>query len=315
MHKNILYQPFQVQYQPFQYQEIKNAKIHALYLLQPRFLQLFGYSWDKRRVLQAHMCICFSKGEKILHILKPIVEEKVSKQKQIKLGVDGHFKNYAITRYIWSNKVIKETTLKELSAGIHTISNWFYTGNAFAKTWNGRSYAPVVAQKRQLPVSAACILQTPDRNANAKKVKYFLKIKKPDNFKCQCFCTHRVSHRALVRVEDKQAYARCKPLPMNHSRIASVAPITLSNRFHGLPVDEDVMQEHSVENIYFILLLNESKPKKHTLAQSPKIQASDSTNGHKANVCDLQMPFSPKEVQIHAINSSEVEKIKRNCSW
>ena len=65
----------------------------------------------------------------------------------------------------------KETILKELSVDKNIISNWFKTGN----TWNGRTYVQVVAKIRQVPVSAACILQAPDRNANAKKVITFLR--------------------------------------------------------------------------------------------------------------------------------------------
>ena len=155
-----------------------------------------------------------------------------------------------ITRQIWSKTIDKNIAVKELSADKNTISQWFKRGNALANIWNGRSYAQVVGPKRRLPVSAACILQTPDRNANAKKVKDFLKISKPvtfnptssrhAQFSSQCADSH-------VCVAKKQAYAHHKPMHTKTSVTTSVAPITLTNRFHGLSV-EDVMPDNSVGN-------------------------------------------------------------------
>ena len=66
----------------------------------------------------------------------------------------------------------------EFSVDKSTLSQWFNKGNAFANIWNGRSYAQVAALKKRLPFSAACVHQTPDRNANAKKVNNFLQISK-----------------------------------------------------------------------------------------------------------------------------------------
>ena len=71
-----------------------------------------------------------------------------------------------------------KTTFKELLLDKSTLSEWFNKGNAFANIWNCRFYAQVVAQNKRLPVSPACIYQTPDRNANAKKVENFLQIAK-----------------------------------------------------------------------------------------------------------------------------------------
>ena len=102
---------------------------------------------------------------------------------------------------------------------------------------------------RLLPVSLPASSKPPDRNANVKKVKDFLKINKPTISKGICPAQIGSIIQAIdnpVCVEKKKTHAQHKLLAISQSTIASVNPITLSNRFHNLSV-EDTNQENSVQ--------------------------------------------------------------------
>ena len=135
-------------------------------------------------VLYKHICsFCFSKGGKnFAHPETDYRSKNKQAQNELIWAWVAILKKLTTTRQIWSNINDKKIAVKELSADQNAISQWFKGGNDFANIWNGRSYAQVVGEERQLPVSAACILQTPDRKANAKKVKGFLKVNKPVTF-------------------------------------------------------------------------------------------------------------------------------------
>ena len=118
-------------------------------------------------------------------------------------------------------------------------------------------------------------------------MNYFLKINKPTVSKADasaCIESFTEHSDNLVRAEDKQVHASCKPLAKNHATTLSATVITLSNRFNALSVDEDVIQERSVENISLLSASNALQSKHRTLDHLPKILASNSTNGQKVNV-------------------------------
>ena len=68
----------------------------------------------------------------------------------------------------------------------------------------------------------------------------------------------------LVCANDNKLNARHNLSATTHTTLSTVAPITLGNRFHGLSVDEDIMLEHSVQNIF--LSSPSNVPKRRTLA-------------------------------------------------
>ena len=118
---------------------------------------------------------CFSKGGKnFAHAENECRSKNKHAKKRLKLGGDCHSTKQFASRYIWSSNIDRKTRSQEFSVDTTTLFTWFTKGNAFANIRNGRSYAQVTAQKKLLPVSAACIRKTPDRNANSmKKVHNF----------------------------------------------------------------------------------------------------------------------------------------------
>ena len=159
-------------------------------------------------------------------------------KKRVNLGVGRHSTKKFISRHIWSSKIDSKTILQEFSVDKPTLSEWFNKGNAFANIRNGRSYAQVTAQKKLLPVSAACVHQTPDRNANAKKVHNFLQILKvPASKNIPSAQLGSITPRVVSPdcAEERTIHAYQKSLPIKQSNIQS---LTLTNRFQALPVEE-----------------------------------------------------------------------------
>ena len=123
-------------------------------------------------------------------------------------------------------------------------------------TWNGRSYAQVVARKRKLLLPGPCILQTPDSNANARKLKHFLKINKPLSY--WFFYMYKVSKQTSWQPSHgkhkKGSYMVYISGYTASSQDLNVGSLKLTNRFHGLSLDEDMVQDHSVEDFYHYLV-------------------------------------------------------------
>ena len=131
-----------------------------------------------------------------------------------------------------------------------TLFTWFNKGNAFANIRNGRSYAQVTAQKKLLPVPAACVRKTPDRNANAmKKVHNFPQRPKvsalKNGFSAQvrsttpCVTVPACAGKKLTQAHHK-SFTKYKP---------NVESLTLTNRFQALPVEEPNLEHSNVHTL------------------------------------------------------------------
>ena len=235
-------------------------------------------------------------------MLKLNVEVKISMQKRVNLGVGHHSSRHFISRHIWSSKIDKKTTFKELSVDKPTLSEWFNKGNAFANIWNGRSYAQVVAQKKRLPVSAACIYQTPDRNANAKKVESFLQIAKVPASKNVSSAqvgsiTPRVASPGCA--EKKRIHAYQKSLATKQSNIQS---LTLTNRFQALPVEETNQENVNVHTFDIPSTKNDSY----------QPQSKDCVNNTSVNhnSCHKNILFTPTPVVVSQPSSSGLTHVE-----
>ena len=133
-----------------------------------------------------------------------------------------------------------------------TLSTWFTKANAFANIRNGRSYAQVTAQKTLLPVSAACIRKTPDRNANAmKKVHNFPQRPKVSALR-NGFSAQVRSNTPCVTVTacagKKQTHANQKLFTKHQPKAQA---LTLTNRFKALSAEEPNLP-HVNDNIFDI---------------------------------------------------------------
>ena len=131
-----------------------------------------------------------------------------------------------------------------------TLFTWLNKGNAFANIRNGRSYAQVTAQKKLLPVPAACVRKTPDRNANAmKKVHNFPQRPKvsalKNGFSAQvrsttpCVTVPACAGKKLTQAHHK-SFTKYKP---------NVESLTLTNRFQALPVEEPNLEHSNVHTL------------------------------------------------------------------
>ena len=169
-----------------------------------------------------------------------------------------------------------------------------------------------MGKKTRLPVSAACILQTPDRNANAKKVKGFLKFNEPATFNA-IHSTHAESSKqspdSPVCVAKEQTQAHNKPSRSKHSVTTSAASITLCNRFHGLSV-EDAILDHSVSDMSPVPNLDKTNSTNNNLAQLPKNQTKNHTKCDN-QVCIIETSVFPGKNSDHS--EKTLKQIRNMC--
>ena len=224
-------------------------------------------------------------------MLKLNVEVKISMQKKrVNLGVGRHSSRHFISRHIWSSIIDRKTRFEEFLVDKPTLSEWFNKGNAFANIWNGRSYAQVAAQKKGLPVSAACVHQTPDRNANAKKVENFLQIAKVPTSITPCVLSSGCA-------EKKRIHAYQKSLATKQSKIQS---LTLTNRFQALPVEETNQENF---NVYTF-----DTQSTNSDSNQPQSKACENKTSVNRSSCHKNVLFTPTPV-VNQPSSPELTRV------